>query len=98
MTDGDDIMPMDVSAIMLAQGLGSLRVDSLLLPIDAVSPRLTAGATGTNGHEGGRFDARCLITSSLPVGSNRDSASLWQGRVLIRSMTVLDGAIQGEAL
>ena len=69
LTDGDDIIPTDVSAIMVA------------------------GTTGTNGHEGGRSDARCLIPSLLPVGWNRDSASLWQGRVLIRSMTVRDGAI-----
>ena len=61
MEDGDDIIPTDVSAIM-SQGLGSLRVDSLLLPTDAVSPRLVAGATGTNGHGGRRSDAQRFIS------------------------------------
>ena len=61
MADSDDIIPTDVSAIM-SQGLGSLRVDSLLLPTDAVSPKLVAGAAGTNGHGGGRSDARCFIS------------------------------------
>ena len=61
MADGDNILPTDVSAIM-SQGLESLRVDSLLLPTDAVSPRLVAGATDTNGHGGGRSDAWRVIS------------------------------------
>ena len=51
MADGDDIIPTDVSAIM-SQGLGSLRVDSLLLPTDAVSPRLVALAWGVGDADG----------------------------------------------
>ena len=89
MTDGDDIILTDVSAIM-SQGLGSLRVDSLLLPTDAVSSRLVAGATGTNGHGGRRSDARCLIPSSLEAGVDRNSL----GGTLVGEIvdTIDDGA------